>query len=177
MANNYYQTTVQPEDLILTPALAMALKAHDASIERQSEDTALDQIVRGDRNQHDVYVFFENGWSDGDEAQFAEDLKLSGLSEEERVEAERLARLPEEDLYREILLVNPKVVAIEVNSAHYCSKMRPGEFGGHGLYVTRTHYLHIGDHSARIEADGSIKIAAKVQKFSVKKPKKEKVTK
>jgi len=172
MANNFYQTTVQPSELTLTPALAMALKAHEATIEGQADDTALDQLARGDRDQHDVYVFFENGWSDGDETQFAEDLKVSGLSEEEQVEAQRLAQLPEEDLYREILLVNPKVAAIEVNSAHYCSKMRPGEFGGHGLYVTRTHYLHIGDHSASIDKDGKIKVTAKVQKFVAAKKKK-----
>ena len=172
MADNFYQTTVEPSELTLTPALAMALKAHDAGIEGGDNDTALDQLARGDRNQRDVYVFFENGWSDGDEEQFAEDLKVSGLSEEEQVEARRLAQLPEEDLYREILLVNPEVIAIEVKSAHYCSKMRPGEFGGHGLYVTRTHYLYIGDHSAEVNEDGTIKIKAKVQEFEAAKKKK-----
>jgi hypothetical protein len=171
MANNYYQSTVEPSELTLTPALVMALKAHDASIEGGDNDTALDQLARGDRNQHDVYVFFENGWSDGDKEGFEENLKVSGLSEEEQVEAKRLASLPEEDLYREILLVSPEVAAIEVKTAIYCSKMRPGEFGGHGLYVTRTHYLHIGDHSARIEADGSIKITAQVCAFADEKVK------
>ena len=166
MADNYYQTTMEPAELTLTPAMVLALRAHGASLEGGEDDNALIQVVRGDRNRHDTYVFFEEGWrdlEDGEDTDFEDQIK--GLNEEEKAEYTRLIKLNEEDFYREVLLVNPNVVAIEVKSAAYCSKMRPGEFGGHGIYVTRTHYLHIGDHSAIVNIDGTIEITAKVHNF------------
>jgi hypothetical protein len=161
MADHLFQTTVEPTELTLTPAMAWALMAHGAHMEGGEDDNALEQVVRGDRNRHGIYVFFENGWGDID----YEEPEEFGGEAEDRPEYDRLVKLDEEALFREILLVNPKVTAIEVKSAATCSKMRPGEFGGDGLYVTRTHYLRIGDGSAEVREDGTIKITAQVHSF------------
>jgi hypothetical protein len=171
MANNYTESTLEPSNLTLSLPLVRALKAHGASTEGGSEDNALDQLARGDRNRHNVYVFFENGWADYEDG-YSDELPMTGLSDEEQVEVKRLAKLDAPDLFREILLLNPKVEAVELHESFRCDKMRPGEFGGQALYVTRTHFLYVGDHSAKVNKDGSIKVTAKAQKFRAAKPKK-----
>lgn len=168
MANNYTQTTVEPSNLTLTPVLKAALEAVGARIEGGEEDTTLDQVVRGDRNVHDVYVFFEDGFREYEEG--FSDLDTSGLNDEECAEVERLLKLDEVHLLREVLLANPEVKSLEVKSAYYCSKMRPGEFGGGGLYITRSHYCYVGDNSAEVQADGTIKVTAVVEKFDAAPP-------
>jgi hypothetical protein len=168
MANNYYQTTVEPTALTLTRPMVTVLAAHGAGIEGGEQDTALDQVARGDRNRRDAYVFFEEGWRDIDDlgSEDVENVRnLLKFSEEEKLEFARLVKLDELELFREILLQNPTVPHLEIKSAHYCSRMRPGEFGGMWIYVTRTHYLLVGDHSAKVNEDGTIEVTAKPVSF------------
>lgn len=163
MANNYFQGTVEPSDLTITPAMAKALKVHGAGIEHD-KPSVLDQLAKGDTNLHDVYIYFENGF---DEHYEDEEKPDDELNDEEK-EVRRLIHLSQEELFREILLLNPEADCIEYKWAAYCSRMRPGEFGGGALVVTRTHYLYLNDSHARVEKDGSITVTAKPEAFEVK---------
>ncbi len=88
------------------------------------------------------YVYFEDGWQDAEEA--------DGIVEEE--------------LWRDILMGNPDVEMILVESAFTCSKMRSDGFGGSSLFITRTEHVSVGSQCV-ILRDGHLVVELAPTKF------------
>lgn len=147
MANNYAQGTLN-EVVHLTDKLVMALVGTGARVESNG--------VPGSQEETSYVVWDESFQEDVDmRVEMADDDDVSVLD-----------HLPIEQLFRSIFAVkgNEDIKFFVVEFAYTCDKMRLGEFGGSGLYVTRDQYLWIGSHSADIE-DGKLKVAAHVHDF------------
>jgi hypothetical protein len=146
MANNYTQATLTPS-VRLTDELRTALEITLASLEPDDNgtwsvcwDQGIGQLADADAQD------LPQSWDADRVAAFQ--AKWSGKD------------LP--DILRAILAENVAVELLTVEGAHTCSKMRAGQFGGFGLYVTRHQFAFVSSTDALLQ-DGRLVITAAVQ--------------
>lgn len=159
---DYYSKTVITTPVLLTENLVAALSAMGGDLwsDDASEETVLDGIVHGRPPLKRYYVTFPDGWSELVnqfdsivDACADKDIALDECDEELR----RLLWLDEPELLREVLLVNPDLTVIELQTGLDCSRMRLDGFGGRGLHVTRKGYLYIDTGSVEVAEDGTVR--------------------
>jgi hypothetical protein len=148
MANNYNQATLTPS-VRLTGELRTALEITCASLEPDDDGTWYAHWDEGIGNLADA-----DAW----------DLPQSWSAEEAAAFEDKWSDKDLADILRAILAENAGVELLTVEGAYTCSKMRAGEFGGFGLYVTREQFAAISSADVLIR-DGRLVITAAVQEW------------
>lgn len=148
MANNCTQATLTPS-VRLTDELRTALEVTGASLEPDDDGT--------------WYAYWDEGIAELTDAG-ARDLPQSWSAEETAAFQDRWSNKELADVLRAILAENADVEVLTVEGACTCSKMRPGEFGGFGLYVTREQFAAVSSADVLIQ-DGRLVITAAVQEW------------
>lgn len=127
MANNYTLGTLSPE-VRLTDELKKVLETTGASVEPDGPDK--------------WYVFWEES--------FNEEVESWMLDETDEAFVEKWTDTNIAVVLKAVLEENPEVEMLSLEAAHTCSKMRAGEFGGFGLYVTRSEYCWINSQAVAL---------------------------
>jgi hypothetical protein len=147
MATNNLQATLTPE-IRLTDELATVFRLTGACLDP----------VPGQNGTW--YVFWEDGitepeqWDDFDPEDWPVADKWAGKN------------LP--DILRETLAGNPDTKLLTIEGAWTCSRMRAGEFGGFGLYVTRQQFVSISSSDVTLGSDGQLTLTTPaIQDFTL----------
>ena len=147
MANNYFSGTMSPDSLKLTEMHKVFLEASEAGIEGGS------------------YVYWEESLSESaDEWEYS----LKEAIKEERItsdEAGFISNSSFEEMLRHILAHNPEHKFLKIEFAHYCSKMRPDNFGGISLLVTKDQYCWHGTGNTEVDSSGKIVVNKRIVDF------------
>jgi hypothetical protein len=130
MSDNYEQATLTPS-VKLTDDLRGGLAATCASFEEEGDGL--------------TYVYWEDGPIDIDNTWADVDPEVL-----ERWSGHDLA-----DILRAVLAENSDIGLLTMEGASTCSKLRPGEFGGYALYVTRKQYAWVHTGQVHLE-DGTL---------------------
>lgn len=139
MANNYTEATLTPQ-VFLTPKQVAMLPCYGASYQLYEKDLH--------------YIYWEtclNEEPDEDDVERALDRDEEGLLGK-AFQAPPLAHFLHE------ILMNPENegIILTVEGCHRCDKMRPGEFGGFALMVTRKEYAWINTGMLQTGKGGKI---------------------
>jgi hypothetical protein len=159
---NYYTRTTLDKVVGLTSDLHDVFEKRGGTLYEEGEqETVLDGIVAERMPMSSYSVVFEEGLNgimdDTVEGCLAEmEIEPDNVSDEFK----RLVMLDEAELLLEILKLNPDIEELDLQSAHTCSKMRLGAFGGSGLIVNRTGYLYVSTATYEIDEDGIIQSTA-----------------
>ena len=148
MANNNTQATLTPS-VRLTDELRTALEITCASLEPNGDGT--------------WYAYWDERIGELAAAD-ARDLPQSWSAEEAAAFQDKWSNKDLADILRAILAENADIELLTVEGAYTCSKMRAGEFGGFGLYVTREQFAAISSADVLIQ-DGRLVITAAVQEW------------
>lgn len=138
MANNYTEATMQPS-VYLTPYQELLLSCYGAACENDGPDETL------------RYIFWESYFNDTPDEYDMDDAIAEGVLEEG-------TKLPSIEYFLREVLLNPEnkdIDHLDVQGCHRCDKLRPGEFGGFSLVVTRNEYAWINSNMIHV-ADGKI---------------------
>lgn len=138
MANNYTEATLQPT-VYLTERQEALLSCYGAGCEPDGP---------GDKLR---YVFWESYFNDTPDDYDMDEAIADGILEEG-------AKLPSIEYFLREVLLNPEnrdIEHLDVQGCHRCDKLRPGEFGGFSLVVTRNEYAWINSSMIHV-ADGKI---------------------
>ena len=150
MANNYHPATMSPTNLRLSEMHQVFLEAVCADLDENSDGT--------------FYVYWSEGFSDN----APDDYDLKEAVSQKRITSDEAGFLANSTFYemlRHILIQNPEHSHIRIEGAYYCTKMRPDEFGGQAMVVTRTHYAWMGTTDLHVGEDGKIKADIKIEEF------------
>ena len=145
MADNYTQATLTP-DVQLTEELRAVLEATGATLEPAGGGQ--------------WYVYWEDGFSELDE--HAPDIPHDPDTAAATAFRERWHGKDMAGVLRAVLDSNPGIEMLVIEGAYRCSKMRPGEFGGFGIYVTRKESAFISSQDIEMR-DGQLTLTAAVQ--------------
>jgi hypothetical protein len=148
MADDYTQATLTPS-VRLTDELRTALKITCASLQPDDNGT--------------WYAHWDEGIGDPADTD-AEDLPQSWSEEEAQAFLDKWHGRDLADILRAILAENAGVELLRLEGAYTCSKMRRGEFGGFGIYVTRQQYATVSSADVLIR-DGRLVITAAVREW------------
>ena len=157
MANNYTQATLVPE-VRLDAVLSALLRATGATIEP------------GDA-EGESYVYWEESFEEiVDPERLADYLDEDAFAEGWDAEPqekliERWADREMAEILRAVLELNPGIEFLHLEGAHMCSKMRAGEFGGFGLWVTRQQYVWINSGGSIQVKDGRLEPQFTIEDF------------
>lgn len=168
MANNYTQATMVPTEVFLTPAQEAYLRATGARFDHDEAPAPLHQLADAANETPTAvrrsYVYWEENFDECVDPETLED-ELSDAGYES--EFGRYVNLSIEDFFRHVLRQpeNADLGYLRVEGTFSCSKMRPGEFGGFVLTVTRDEYCWCSTHMVQVE-DGKIRpLQVEVHKF------------
>ena len=147
MADNYTQATLTP-DVLLTDELRAVLELTGATLEPADDGK--------------WYAYWEDGISELDDQ--AWDMRQHPDAAEAADFRERWHGKDISDVLRAVLDGNPGTGLLVIEGAYGCSKMRPGQFGGFGIYVTREQFAFTGSQDIAIQ-DGRLAVTARVQQW------------
>lgn len=146
MADNYTQATLTP-DVRLTDELRTVLEITGASLEPAGDG--------------EWYVYWEDGISELDDDQ-AWDIPQYTDAAGAAAFRDRWSGKDIAGVLRAVLASNPGTGMLVIEGAYGCSKMRAGEFGGFGIYVTREQSAFISSQDVVMQ-DGRLAVTAGVQ--------------
>jgi hypothetical protein len=146
MTNNYTQATLTP-DVRLTDELRAVLEITGASLEPAGDG--------------EWYAFWEDGINELDDNQ---EWGIPQYPDAAEAAAFRDRWLGKDiaDVLRAVLASNPGTGMLVIEGAYGCSKVRAGEFGGFGIYVTREQSAFISSQDVVMQ-DGQLTVTARVQ--------------
>lgn len=154
VADNFTQATLTPP-VRLTDELVVVLEITGASLQACADGT--------------WYAYWEDGIIEPDEEDAdAWDLPETWAAAEAAAFRHKWGTQGPHDILRAILAVNPDIELLTLEGAHTCSKMRPGEFGGFGLYVTRRQFASIITGDVILREDVWLAITTEVQEWNDK---------
>lgn len=133
MANNYTEVTMTPA-VHLTEKQESLFRCYGASCEGSGPDDKL------------RYVFWDDHFNEAPDEMDLEEAIEEGHLEEG-------AEMPTIEHFLRDILMNPEnkdVESLEVEGCWRCEKLRPGEFGGFMLLVTRNEYASVSTAALEI---------------------------
>jgi hypothetical protein len=134
MANNYTEATMIPS-VHLTEKQEKLLRCYGASCEPDGPEDKL------------RYVYWEDHFTEEPDENDMDDAIAEGDLEEG-------TKMPDIQHFLRDILLNPEnqdVEALDVEGCWRCDKLRPGEFGGLGLLVTRKEYAYISTGMLKLQ--------------------------
>ena len=150
MANNYYQATMTPDSIHLSEMHQVFLGMTGANCEKESDGRFY--VTWGECLNEDI-----------DDFEIIDALNEGTITEEQ---ADFIGKTDFNSMLRHILYRNPKVTHILVEGAWTCDRMKPGQFGGSAIMVTRTEYADISTGSVDYDKEtGKIKLHGRIRQF------------